>query len=461
MREFTAFGNASDAERLAMAIAQRLIQAGARCYLVGGAVRDRLLGIYTADIDIEVYGLSYAEIADNISSLAPVDLVGKHFGVLKVRGYDIDIALPRMEKSTGAGHKDFDVTVDPHLDIREASRRRDFTINAMMVDLATMELLDPHGGLKDMEARVLRHVDDNTFADDPLRVYRAMQFAGRLEYAIAPETLSICQRIDTSSLPKERIYAEFQKLLLQARKPSLGLRYMPELGLMPHYPELAALMHNPEDPKYHPGERNSWEHTMRVVDYAAGLRCKSAYPEALMWAALCHDLGKPLTTRVSKNGRVSATGHDAAGAEIARRFLHRLTHCKQLIEAVLPLVTYHMQPLILFKQKDKVTDGQIRRLANAVNIHELLLLSEADTMSKKGGEHSDAHIKWLKDRFEALNLVPGQKIKPAIQGKDLIAMGLKPGPLFSELLGRAYEYQLDGWSKDAILEKIKRELNSL
>jgi len=187
MQNTISFGTASEDERLAITIAQKLMQAGARCYLVGGAVRDRLLGIYTTDIDIEVYGLTYDQIAEIISPIVRVDLVGKQFGVLKVYGHNIDIALPRIEKNIGVGHKDFEVLVDPNLDIYEASRRRDFTINAIMLDLATMELIDPHNGLRDLQAKILRHVDDNTFADDPLRVYRALQFAGRLEYEIAPE----------------------------------------------------------------------------------------------------------------------------------------------------------------------------------------------------------------------------------------------------------------------------------
>ncbi|AEE96704.1 CCA tRNA nucleotidyltransferase [Mahella australiensis] len=460
MHKAITFGNASDEERLAMTIAKRLMQAGARCYLVGGAVRDRLLGIYTTDIDIEVYGLSYEEIAQLINPILHVDLVGKQFGVLKAHGHDIDIALPRIEKNTGAGHRDFDVTVDPELDIYQASRRRDFTINAIMLDLSTMEIIDPHGGLKDLESHVLRHVDDNTFADDPLRVYRAMQFAGRLEYTIAPETLALCRHVDTTALPKERIYNEFKKLLLQAKRPSMGLKYMPDLGLIQQYPELAALIGNPEDPKYHPGERDTWEHTLMVVDYAANLREKSMHPDVLMWAALCHDVGKPLATHVSKNGRVSATGHDKIGRSIAETLLNRITEHKHLIKAVLPLVEYHMQPLLLYKQKNKVTDGQLRRLANSVNYHELLLLSEADTMSKKSGAVSDAHIKWLRSRFDALNLIPGQKIKPIVQGKDLIAIGLRPGKLFSDLLHQAYEYQLDGMPKEEILEIIKQKAAS-
>jgi len=235
---------------------------------------------------------------------------------------------------------------------------------------------------------------------------------------------------------------------------------MPDLGLMPHYPELESLIGNPEDPMYHPGERDTWDHTLMVIDYAASLRKKSMQPEVLMWAALCHDVGKPYVTKVSKNGRVCAREHDVIGKKIAEQLMHRITEHKRLIKAVLPLVEFHMQPILLYKRRHKVTDGQLRRLANSVNYHELLLLSEADTMAKKYSPVSNEHITWLRSRFESLGLVPGQKIKPIVQGKDLIAMGLQPGEQFAKLLQEAYEYQLDGMPKEKILEILCKKIKS-
>ena len=175
---------------MAKTIARRVAEAGGRAYYVGGFVRDGLLGQENKDVDMEVHGISHDALAAILDSLGQRITIGESFGIFNLKGYSVDIAMPRKEAARGQGHRDFDIFVDPFIGIEGAARRRDFTINAMMQDVLTGEILDPFGGREDLSKQILRHVDDTSFGEDPLRVLRGAQFAARFQCTVAPETFT-------------------------------------------------------------------------------------------------------------------------------------------------------------------------------------------------------------------------------------------------------------------------------
>ena len=202
-------------------IADLAVQRGGRAYFVGGCVRDKYMNKESKDVDIEVHGLEPQTLWELLQQVGEPAVFGESFGVYSLRHLNLDIAMPRREHAVGRGHRDFAVSVDPHIGPKEASHRRDFTVNAMMEDVLTGELIDPWNGLADLKAGILRHVDDNSFPEDPLRVLRAAQFAARFEFEVAPETVELCRGIDLSALSMERVEGELKKALLQSRKPSI------------------------------------------------------------------------------------------------------------------------------------------------------------------------------------------------------------------------------------------------
>ncbi|MEM9227894.1 MAG: hypothetical protein AAGA45_07985, partial [Verrucomicrobiota bacterium] len=208
-----------------MAIAQHVEAAGGRAALVGGCVRDALLGLPSKDADLEVFGLSEKKLQELLEKDYRVDAVGKAFGVFKLRGLELDISLPRRESKTGPGHRAFAIEGDPGMSPEEAAARRDFTLNAISWEPLTGNWIDPFNGRSDLEARILRHTSDK-FSEDPLRVLRAMQFLARFELSIAPETLELCRKIEPEGLARERLFEEWSKLLRKGIKPSLGLAFL-------------------------------------------------------------------------------------------------------------------------------------------------------------------------------------------------------------------------------------------
>jgi tRNA nucleotidyltransferase (CCA-adding enzyme) len=240
---------------------------GGRAMLVGGCVRDEILGIQSTDWDIEVYGVQPKRLKEIVGSFGEINAVGEAFTVYKL-GTDIDISLPRRDRKAGRGHKGFTVEGDPEMSFEEASSRRDFTVNAILKDPLTGELIDPFEGRDDIERKVMRHVSSETFGEDSLRVMRAAQFAARFEFDIAPETVELCKSIDVTDLPKERVWGELEKLLLKSAKPSIGLRWLYELGVVDQiFPEMKSLVGVPQEPEWHP-EGDVDVHTMMVADEA-------------------------------------------------------------------------------------------------------------------------------------------------------------------------------------------------
>ena len=365
---------------MARRIAGKVDEAGGRTFYVGGYVRDLLLGRENKDIDIEVHGISVKALEDILDGLGERLMMGASFGIMGLRHYEIDVAMPRSEVATGRGHKDFEVFVDPFIGPEKAALRRDFTMNALMQDVVTGEVLDFFGGREDMAAGQIRHVNDITFAEDPLRVFRAAQFAARFEFVIAEETARLARTMDVTALSCERVMGELEKALMKARKPSLffeALRKMDRLGEW--FPEVKALIGLEQNPVFHP-EGDVWNHTMRVLDEAALLRDQAKDPLGLMLAALCHDFGKAVTTE-AVNGVLHAYAHEKEGLPIIKTFLGRLTSEAALSRAVLTLSELHMKP------NRKVSDGAKRKsymklFDESACPEDLLLLSRADYIGR-------------------------------------------------------------------------------
>lgn len=423
-------------------VVEAVAAAGGRALLVGGCVRDALAGVPPKDVDVEVYGLEPRALERALRSRFELNTVGRSFGVFKIQRHPVDVSLPRRESKSGSGHTGFTVEGDPFMPLAEAAARRDFTVNAIYWDPLTGELLDPHGGLADLERRVLRHTSP-AFAEDPLRVLRAMQFLARFEFSPAPETVALCREIAPENLSQERIFEEWSKLLLKGRKPSLGLAFLKDCGWVRHFPEAEALIGVPQDPEWHP-EGDVWTHTLHALDAFARSRTGDAWEDLVVgFAVLCHDFGKAVTTRKEKDGRWHAYGHEAAGEPFARSFLERMTRHRDLIAAVLPLVVCHMMPLALWR--DRAGAAAIRRLARRVGrVDRLVRVDDADRRGRPPLDPGDSpQGAWLLARAEELRVLDGAP-KPLALGRHLIARGFKPGPLFTVVLAEAYEAQLDG-----------------
>ncbi len=428
---------------------------GGRAMLVGGCVRDELMGTQPKDWDVEVYGIAADELRILLAKLGEVKVVGEAFAVYKL-GHDLDVSLPRRDRKVGRGHRGFAIEGDPEMSFEEACSRRDFTVNAILKDPLIGEIVDPFDGRRDIEQKVLRHVSDQTFAEDSLRVLRAAQFAARLGFAVAPETAAICKSIDVTDLPRERIWGELEKLLLQAEEPSVGLKLLYEFGVVDQiFPELKALVGVPQEPEWHP-EGDVDVHTLMVVDEARKLIDDLPYERkvAVMLGAVCHDLGKPPTTEFI-DGRWRSRGHDEAGVEPTISLLDTLgvftMNGFDVREQVVQLVRYHLKPGEFYKAEGNspVGDGAFRRLARKVEPDLLYRVAKADSLGRyPDGDRSKMIYgseaqEWFLARVRDLN-IEKKAPEPLLMGRHLIEMGLRPGPDFKPILDTVYEMQLDG-----------------
>jgi tRNA nucleotidyltransferase (CCA-adding enzyme) len=447
-------------------ISDTLKKEGAKAIIVGGSVRDHFLGIEAKDFDIEVYGLeNLSKLEDILKKFGRVELVGKSFGVLKFiyQKEVYDFSFPRSERKVASGHKGFDILTDGFMDYKEASRRRDFTINSMGYDIDSGEFLDPYDGKEDLKRKILRHIDDTTFVEDPLRLYRGIQFCARFDLQMADETKELCRLMVEQGvieeLSSERVYEEFVKLLLKSDKPSIGFNLMRELGVLRYFPELEELIGIKQDPLWHP-EGDVWIHTMMVIDEASKLRVGDDRDDLiLMFASLCHDFGKVSTTEFI-DGRIRSRGHEKAGVLPTKRFLERLTKESSLIDEITPIVANHLAPSQLFK--DNSSKAAIRRLATRVNISKLIPVAKADFFGRDLKEARSGEFKagdWLEDMARDLE-VSSSKPKMILQGRDLISLGLEPSSKFKKLLDAIYELQLDGkiTTKDEAIKEVKKLL---
>lgn len=431
-------------------VAEKVARHGGRTFFVGGCVRDMLMGRPSDDVDIEVHDIEPDVLESILSEIGEVVTMGTAFGVYGLRGSGLDIAMPRLEDATGIGHRDFKVFVDPHLGLDKAARRRDFTINAMMQDVMTGELFDFYGGLSDIHKRILRHIDDEKFREDPLRVLRAAQFSARLEFSVAPETDRLMSGMDLGSLAKERVFDEMRKALEEARMPSRFFSELKKIGqLHIWFPELERLIGTPQDPDFHP-EGDVWNHTMQVVDAAAELRDSANYPLGFMLSAVVHDLGKADTTE-KVNGHIHSFNHDIEGVPVARKFLARLTSDRQLTEYVLSMVELHMRPALLASQNS--SQKAVNKLFDlSKDPEDLILLAEADCL----GCGRDKRASFTRNKAyleEHLKVFRSMMAQPCVTGKDLVDAGLKPGPEFSEILGYSHKLRLAGIDRNNALKQ--------
>ena len=442
---------------LSRQLAEGIRDAGGRAFYVGGFVRDGIMGIECKDIDIEVYGLEPARLREVLSAYGEVYDRGASFGVLGLRHSDIDIAMPRTESRTGAKHTDFDVSVNPFLDPKEAARRRDFTVNAMMQDVLTGEILDFYGGRQDLQDKVIRCVHPDTFIEDALRVFRAAQFAARLNAYIHPDTRALCATMDVTELSVERIFAETEKALIKADKPSVYFRELAAMGhLKEFFPEVEKMIGLEQNPKFHP-EGDVFEHTMLTLDEAAKLKGRSAWPLGFMFSALAHDIGKIVATEVQEDGRITAYGHEVLGLGMVEEQMRRITNHEKLIKYVINQTELHMRPNMLFGAKSK--KKKTRQLFDmSVSPNDLILLSRADASGKLDEPYREENEAWLRERLEDYH----QRLKlPMVSGQDLIAAGLKPDKNFSALIQRARMLHFAGLDKKNALHQVLSEVQEM
>lgn len=434
----------SVAKRIAIAVRD----AGGRTFYVGGFVRDKLLGIENKDVDIEVHGIEPEALYQILEGIGEPLTFGKSFGVFALRGEDIDIAMPRRERATGRGHRDFEVDVDPFIGTEAAARRRDFTMNAIMEDVLTGEIVDHFNGREDLARSIIRHIDPETFIEDPLRVLRAAQFAARFNFTIAPDTVDLCRTIDLSTLSKERVEEELKKALLKADKPSIFFESLREMNqLHTWFPELEALIGLEQDPIYHP-EGDVWTHTMEVLDRAAAMRDKVPDPYRFMLLALTHDFGKTVTT-AEKNGRIHAYEHEIKGMPLVEEFIRRITNEREVIAYLKNMVPLHMRPNVSAYSKPSVKSTN-RMFDEAAAPEDLIWFAAADRPVFAGSDEFSGDNEFL---FERFRIFEDTMSKPYVMGRDLIDAGIEPGDDFTEILNYAHKLRLAGIEKESALKQ--------
>jgi tRNA nucleotidyltransferase (CCA-adding enzyme) len=434
-------------------LARAVRDAGGRALMVGGCVRDRLMGRGVKDWDVEVYGVEPSVLRGLLDRLGRVNVVGEAFTVYKI-GYDLDVSLPRRERKTGRGHRSFFIEGDPSMSIEDAARRRDFTVNAILEDPLDGEVIDPFGGRVDLERKLLRAVSPETFVEDSLRVLRAAQFAARFEFRIEEGTVALCRSIDLTDLPAERVWGELEKILLAAQQPSVGLQWLDKLNANEQlFPELDALKGVPQEEDWHP-EGDVDVHTQLTCDRARELVGDLDYPRQMtvMLAALCHDFGKPSTTKFI-DGRTRSRGHDEAGVAPTVSFLDRLKVFTldgyDVRSQVVALVREHLKPGEFYRTREEISEGAFRRLARRCELELLYRVAKADTLGRNAPWvprerwFTAEPQEWFIARARELS-VEQKPPAPLLMGRHLLEMGLEASPLVGEITRAVYEMQLDG-----------------
>ena len=420
---------------------------GGRAYFVGGCVRDEIMGAQSKDIDVEVYGLSAGDLASILSRFGRVDIVGVSFGVIKltVGSQDYDFSLPRRDSKIGAGHRGFSVEVDHTMTVEAAAARRDYTMNAISQSIGG-DIIDPYNGIGDIRRRMLRHVSP-AFADDPLRVLRGMQFAGRYNMTVTRETAALCRSLrgEYCHLAGDRIWGEWHKWAAKSIKPSAGLEFLYSSGWIYLYPELRDLIGLPQQAEWHP-EGSVWQHTKHVCNAAASIAIRDGLNSEdraiLVFAGLCHDLGKASAT-IFADGAWRSPGHDQAGEPLARSFMESIGAPKRFVDAVAELTRLHMVHV-----HGNPTPRMARRLVAAlqhISPDMLIRIIEADHSGRPplpvGLPDSAAKLAGLMAEVK-------DQISPILMGRHLIQLGWTPGKELGRVLRHVYQGQLDGLISD-------------
>ena len=422
-------------------IAQLVKEKGGRTFYVGGYVRDKLLNIENKDVDIEIHGINKEQLQDILKQVGDPISYGKSFGVYSLKGYDIDIALPRSEKAIGKGHKDFKIDVDPFIGYKQAARRRDITINALMQDVLTDEILDYYNGLDDLKNKIIRQVDSSTFIEDPLRVLRVAQFASRFEFEVAQETIELCKTIDLSFLSKERVEEELRKCLLKGKKPSIFFDTLNKMNQLDYwFKEIKDLISIKQDPIYHP-EGDVYIHTMQVIDRAVKYRNKCKSYE-FMLLCLTHDFGKIICSE-NINGRIHAYEHEVKGIPIIDNFIKRIANRKEVITYLKNMVPLHMLPNKCASDNSRIKKTN-KMFYCAIEPTDLIYFSYCD----KGDEDNSLYLNQRYEEYKSMI------IKPYVTGNDLIKAGIKQDKNFHELIEYATKLRLAEVNKDDALKQV-------
>jgi len=447
-----------------LALASAIRAEGGRALLVGGCVRDELMGNEVKDWDLEVYQLAPERLRELLDKFGTVNVVGEAFTVYKL-GHNLDVSIPRRERKLGRGHRAFVIEGEPSMSFEDAARRRDFTVNAILKDPLTEEVIDPFDGRGDIQNKLLRAVSIDTFGEDSLRVLRAAQFASRFNFKVDSKTVALCRTIDLTDLPSERIWGEMEKLLLRSARPSIGLHWLQELSVISQlFPEIEALISVPQDPVWHP-EGDVFVHTQLVTDRARELIEDLKYPKqvTVMLAALAHDFGKPATTEFIEN-HWRSRGHEEAGVEPTNSFLDRLNiHTIDGYDVraqVIALVKEHLKPGEFYKKRDEIGEGAFRRLARRCEPDLLYRVAKADSLGRNAewvpreNWYGSEAQEWFIERARELE-VEQTAPAPILLGRHLLDLGLTPGPRLGQITRVIYEMQLDGrvsTLEDALVE---------
>ena len=390
---------------------------GGRAFVVGGWVRDALLGLSPKDADVEVYGLQPDGLRRALQTLGRVNCVGESFRVYKLTWYqnkirhELDVSIPRRDKKIADGHKGFEIEGDPNATIEDAARRRDFTINAILCDPLNGEILDPFGGQSDLEQRLLKVVDAQHFGEDSLRVLRAMQFAARFDLEVEPQTVALCRSISLNDLPRERVWGEWEKLLLNAKNPSRGLVVAQQLRVLDQlHPYLETAMNR------------RGELLLQTLDGAARERSVFDKPRqiALMIAALGSFLGWKATKQLLEDWNI----HSLDGYDLRRNTIVLVGERKRARD------WFRRE-----KSGNRVLDQEFRWLSSRVQPRLVYHLARA----RGDVEAAD----WFWNRVCELDVCDAPP-SPLLMGRHLLEMGLKPGPHIGQIVQTVYAAQLAG-----------------
>ena len=434
-------------------IALRAKAMGGRAMLVGGCVRDALLGRESADIDCEVYGLTPEQLHALAAQFGTVDESGARYGIFTLKDAGIDLAVPRLERRIGPKHGDFDVTANPALSFEQAAARRDFTVNAILQDALTGEIVDPFGGEVDLRRGILRATPGEGFCDDPLRVLRGAQFASRFHLSPDEETIARMRTMKTDDLSPARVLGEMKKAMA-GDAPDVFFDVLRQAGaLEPWFGELAALIDVPQPSCYHP-EGDAYIHSMLVLHAAAQKKAQAEKPEAFVYAALTHDLGKAISTTRGEDGEWHANGHENTGVPLARAMLGRLGAGKEIIAYCENMCRLHMRAHVCYYVQ--VEAGRTNLLYDeSVCPHDLALLAACDSMGKgSAGGDAPKEEAFLMGRVKIYQETIAGGMP---SGGMLLAGGMKPGPELAKALGEARRRALLGEDAQEAVKAVLKQ----
>lgn len=438
-------------------IARRVREAGGRAMLVGGCVRDALLGRESGDIDCEVYGLAPDVLRAIAGEFGQVDESGARYGVYSLRAQGIDLAVPRLERRTGPLHGDFEVTPDPSLPVERAAMRRDFTVNAILRDALTGEYVDPFGGREDLAKGILRAVPGGQFEEDPLRVLRGAQFAARFHLRPDEDTLRKMAAMPLDRLSAPRVLQETKKALLHAGEPDVFFDVLRRAGaLRPWFAELHALVDVPQNPLYHP-EGDAFAHTLLVLREAASVRAQAAKPLFFMLSALTHDLGKAVSTSRNARGDWQSVGHEHTGMPLVHAMLGRLGVSKEAIAYAVNMCSLHMRVHTCYYNRARIRSTNVL-FDESVCPRELGLLAVCDARGTgKPSEQADTEEAFILERLERYERAISA---PMPTGEMLLKAGAKPGPGMKKALASARRRVLCGEELGRAVTQAVRDMQS-